>query len=77
MEAIKTKKYLVRVVLEQRIAIGELVDMLLTLSDTYSDEISDNDQGAIEELTSRYFDATIEGDTVKAVLALQEWAAND
>lgn len=77
MEAIKTKKYLVSVVLKQRAAIGELVDMLLTLSDTYSDEISDDDQGAIKELTSRYFDAIIEGGTVKAVLALQEWAAND
>lgn len=75
MEKIRTKKDLVRVVLEQRAVIGELADMLLTLSETYSDEISDDDQGAIEELTSRYFDAIIEGGTVKAVLALQEWAA--
>lgn len=75
MQTIKTKKDLVSVVLKQHAAISELADMLLTLSDTYSDEISDDDQGAIEELTSRYFDAILEGGTVKAVLEMQEWAA--
>lgn len=75
MQAINTKKALVNVVLQQQAAISELADMLLMLHDTYLDEISDDDQEAIEDITSRYVDAIIEGGTVKTVLKLQEWAA--
>lgn len=75
MQTIKTKKALVNVVLQQQAAISELADMLLMLHDTYLDEISDDDQEAIEDITSRYVDAIIEGGTVKTVLKLQEWAA--
>lgn len=75
MELIRTKADIVNVVLKQKAAISDLVTMLETLSDTYREEIEDEDLAEIEDLVAPYFDEIIEGDTIKSVLALQEWAA--
>lgn len=61
--------------LKQKVAVSDMWDMLDTLSLSYEDTFEDADLSEIEEMKVKYYDAAREGDIIKEVLALQEWAA--
>lgn len=70
------KSIVANMLLKQKVAVSEMWDMLDTLSLSYEDAFEDADLSEIEEMKVKYYDAAREGDIVKEVLELQEWAAN-
>ena len=69
------KSSVANMLLKQKVAVSDLWDMLDTLSLSYEDTFEDADLSEIEEMKVKYYDAAREGDIIKEVLALQEWAA--
>lgn len=71
------KSSVANMLLKQKVAVSDMWGMLDTLSLSYEDAFEDADLSEIEEMKAKYYDAAREGDIVKEVIALQEWAAND
>lgn len=69
------KSSVANMLLKQKVAVSDMWDMLDTLSLSYEDTFEDADLSKIEEMKVKYYDAAREGDIIKEVLALQEWAA--
>lgn len=69
------KSSVANMLLKQKVAVSDMWDMLDTLSLSYEDTFEDADLSEIEEMKVKYYDAAREGDIIKEVLALQEWAA--
>ena len=69
------KSSVANMLLKQKVAVSDMWDMLDTLSLSYEDTLEDADLFEIEEMKHKYYDAAREGDIIKEVLALQEWAA--
>ena len=69
------KSSVANMLLKQKVAVSDMWDMLYTLSLSYEDTFEDADLSEIEEMKVKYYDAAREGDIIKEVLALQEWAA--
>lgn len=69
------KSSVANMLLKQKVAVSDMWDMLDTLSLSYEDAFEDADLSEIEEMKVKYYDAAREGDIIKEVLALQEWAA--
>lgn len=69
------KSSVANMLLKQKAAVSDMWDMLDTLSLSYEDTFEDADLSEIEEMKVKYYDAAREGDIIKEVLALQEWAA--
>lgn len=69
------KSSVANMLLKQKVAVSDMWDMLDTLSLSYEDAFEDADLSEIEEMKCKYYDAAREGDIIKEVLALQEWAA--